>query len=87
MMGKIRLNDGTEYDGSAIMDEDILWLDISGVSLQDCYMDLMDTEKTSHIIVNQYSVDYEYDGYSHVFYLRETDGTKVSIGLLRTDEI
>lgn len=87
MIGKIKLNDGTEYNGSAIVDEDVLWLDISDVSLQDCYMDLMDGKKVNHIVVNQYSVDYKYDGYSHVFYLRETDGTNVSIGLLRTGKI
>lgn len=85
-MGKIKLNDGTEYNGSAIKDEDILWVDLSGVSLQECYMDLMDVEKTSHIVVDQYNVKNTYEGYSHVFYLRETDGTKVSVGLLQVNE-
>lgn len=85
-MGKIKLNDGTEYDGTAVDDENILWLDLSGVSLQDCYMDLMDTEKMSHITAYQYGIEYEYNGYSHVFSLRETNGTKVNVGLLQANE-
>lgn len=85
-MGKIKLNDGTEYDGSAVDDENILWLDLSGVSLQNCYMDLMDTEKMSHITAYQYGIEYEYNGYSHAFSLRETNGTKVNVGLLQANE-
>lgn len=80
MKDKIVLNDGTELDGSAVMDDNILWIDAEGITFGDLYSALSDPEKTKKISVHEYGVVNKRKGFTHLFYLREGAG-KVSAGL------
>lgn len=81
MAGKITLNDGTELQGSAVMDGDILWVDLNGSRFAGACELLLDRAKTERISVDQYNVVNVYTGFTHLFYLREEAGNKVSAGL------
>ena len=80
MTDKIVLNDGTELDGSAINDENILWIDVAGTDFDGLFYNLSDPEKTMKISVHEYGVINRYDGFTDLFYLRKGPG-KVSAGL------
>ena len=82
MPGNILLNDGTELEGSVMQDESTLWIDAEGTFRSVC-KSLMDPVKTGKITVREYGVINEYKGFTHLFYLRETDGEKISAGLVK----
>lgn len=81
MPGTIVLNDGTELSGNAAEDGNILWLDIADSTFADVFGLLLDPENTETITVDQYNARTEYRGFTHLFYLREQTGVKVSAGL------
>ena len=83
MPGNILLNDGTELEGSVMMDGNTLWMDVDGISFRRACRDLMEPAKTEKITVQEYGVRNVYTGFTHLFYLRETAGVMVSAGLVK----
>lgn len=86
MRGIIRLNNGTEFNGTAVEDEDILWLDLAGTTLPAVCDSFLDTDNVAEITVNQNGVTTVYNGYTHLFYVRETTGVKVSAGIEKGEQ-
>ena len=80
MTDKIVLNDGTELTGSAIMDENVLWIDAGNITFDALYKELSNPKKTQKISVYEYGVVNKREGFTHLFYLREGPGM-VSAGL------
>ena len=74
MADKIILNDGTELTGSAIKDNDILWLYVENDTFVGVFNNLSNQDKTSIIKVHEYGVTNKHIGYTHLFSLREEPG-------------
>lgn len=86
MPGTIRLNNDTEFSGTAVDDEGILWLDFDETTLATVCPFLIDESNVSTVTVQQYGTEYIYEGFTHLFYIRETNGTKVSAGLEKGEQ-
>jgi len=80
-MKRVRLNDGTELNGTAMRDGDILWLDLKEISFGEASGYLLDPQLTEKITVLIDDDSVVYEGYTHLFYMQETNGVKISAGL------
>ena len=78
------LNNGARlFPAHAIEAGGILWvyIDNPDATLADVFDLLVDPEKTSRIVANEYGVISEFTGYTDLFCIRKEDYGQVSAGL------
>lgn len=81
MTGTIKLIDGTEFSGSVVNDDNILWLDIVDQTLPVVCESVLDPENIKTVVVHEYGVINTYEGFTHTFSLREIGGNTVNVGI------
>ena len=82
----LRLNDGTLLNGHALLTGNDLLLYISGMTLAEAYPLLSDEGKVNHITEDRYGEKTTYDGYRHLFFIREELSGMLTAGLRKVDE-
>lgn len=81
-MGKLTLNDGTEFNGDAIFSDD-LFLYVHGESMQTVFDSLIDPNNTSEIVYTQVNgEDISFTGYTKLIAVRD-EGNDLVTAVLR----
>lgn len=77
----IRLNDGTEYNGSIMYTEEALWLFLPAGQLAPYFEKLNNPENTATITHINWGKETVYSGYNHLYWIKEEPNKMVSVGL------
>lgn len=75
------LKDGTVVNGHVIESDNILFVYMYGVAMQDAFNLLIDPGKTEEISAGEGEQRIVYSGYNHLFCIREEGGGMISAGL------
>lgn len=82
----LRLSDGTVMNGHALLTGSDLLLYITGWTLADAYPLLSDGAKVNHITEDRFGEKTTYDGYRHLFFIREELSGMLTAGLRKVEE-
>lgn len=80
-MKQLTLNDGTVFNGDALTSDIGLWLYLAPAPLGDYFPALNKPGNTSHIVSNTIEGTYEYNGYDHLYWIKEELNGTVTVGL------
>ena len=82
----LKLTDGTVLSGHALLSGNDLLLYITGMTLADGYPVLSDEAKVNHITEDRFGEKTTYDGYRHLFFIREELSGMLTAGLRKVAE-